>query len=172
MGVRYQLKLDNKKSRLLIEALTHSNWIENEWSTKALIDSIYAFNYLNIFKKLSAEIICDCHEELMKSRDLRSEHIGQFRNCAVRIGNRTCPNVGKEALGRQIKEWIEEFPDKGHDHYEFIKVGHIEFEKIHPFVDGNGRIGRMLMNWQALKAGLDPIVIKVEDRFKYYKWFE
>jgi len=48
---------------------------------------------------------------------------------------------------------------------------HINFEKIHPFIDGNGRIGRMLLNWQRVKLGLPVLVIKESEKQEYYKWF-
>jgi Fic family protein len=46
---------------------------------------------------------------------------------------------------------------------------HIDFVGIHPFIDGNGRTARLLMNLELLKAGFPPIVIKVADRLEYYQ---
>ena len=46
---------------------------------------------------------------------------------------------------------------------------HAEFVKIHPFIDGNGRTARLLMNFEAMKNGYPPIIIKVKDRLKYYE---
>ena len=56
--------------------------------------------------------------------------------------------------------------------YVFNKISkfHIEFERIHPFEDGNGRTGRMLINYELIKNNLAPIVIEKEDRIKYFEF--
>ena len=62
-----------------------------------------------------------------------------------------------------------------HDEQEiFAKIAryHIEFENIHPFEDGNGRTGRLLLNYELIKNNVPPIVIAKEDRVKYFEYLK
>jgi len=52
---------------------------------------------------------------------------------------------------------------------EFAARVHVDFVGIHPFVDGNGRTSRLLMNLELMKAGFPPVVIPVEQRLRYYQ---
>lgn len=62
---------------------------------------------------------------------------------------------------------------KQHKHIlEAIGMLHLLFEDIHPFIDGNGRTGRLILNLELIKAGMLPINIKFTDRGKYYTCFE
>jgi Fic family protein len=55
---------------------------------------------------------------------------------------------------------------------EAIAEFHLRFEGIHPFIDGNGRTGRLIINLELIKAGFLPVDIKFTDRDKYYICFD
>lgn len=55
---------------------------------------------------------------------------------------------------------------------EAVSEFHLKFESIHPFIDGNGRTGRLILNFELMKAGLLPINIKFSDKMKYYSAFD
>ena len=154
--------------------LIHSNLIENV-REEGLKDSIKAWKYAKTIDILTRESLLEIHRLLLQN--LNPDIAGKFRECNVRVGNRICPDW--EIIDYEIDGIIDSFnwspcycgadPDSLES---WVKNTHIDFEKLHPHVDCNGRTGRILMNWQRLKLGLDIITIKYEDRWDYYKWFE
>lgn len=92
---------------------------------------------------------------------------GYFRKRAVYIGGKEAPHYSK--IPGAMKQWIM-FANLD-EVWKHIKNSHVNFENIHPFIDGNGRLGRILMNWARVKNKLEILVIKEEEKYDYYKWF-
>jgi hypothetical protein len=98
----------------------------------------------------------------------------------VKVEGRKCPDWKKLELedGTSLSDIIECYNfdkrkvKKKHRERWCDDVCHVSFEHLHPFRDGNGRVGRILYNWQRLKLGLPIHVIKYEDRWEYYNWFK
>lgn len=102
-------------------------------------------------------------------------YAGELRNVEVVIrdgyGNivhqgAPAKNVGK--LLHSLCRWYEVHKNK-YPSLLLAAVMHNEFEKIHPFQDGNGRVGRLLLNYVLLQQGYPPINIKLKDRVRYYR---
>lgn len=161
-------KLENK----VIEFLQHSNYIEREYSKKSLEDSKKAWVYAVENKdNFTVSYILEIHKVLMKR--LRPNIAGKVRDCAVYIGYQLKPKVPEEELIKKISNWIESCIPNEKSTYETIKEQHVTFEGLHPFKDGNGRVGRILMNIQCINAGLPIIVIhEGKEQYEYYKWFK
>ena len=74
---------------------------------------------------------------------------------------------------RQIKTFYTDLTEKrGLDAIYLSAWTHAEFVKIHPFVDGNGRTARLLMNYQLMQDGFLPVSIPKEDRLSYFEKLE
>ncbi len=83
------------------------------------------------------------------------------------VGETSPPDLVYE----EIEDLCKSYNDNKDDLYEPFRF-HIRFEHIHPFLDGNGRVGRVLLNYMLLKQHMDPIDIKYEDRAFYYSLFQ
>jgi Fic family protein len=72
----------------------------------------------------------------------------------------------------QMEQLILKYEEMSSRHIvERVSIFHLEFEAIHPFIDGNGRTGRLLLNLELMKEGFPPINIKFGDRKRYYECF-
>lgn len=132
-----------------------------------------AFNYVSSLvsekAKLNEKIICEIHSIVLNDRLIER---GVYRRVPVRILGATHipPNPIKisELMGNLIKEYVQEEKNI----VKKIAVFHLKFESIHPFIDGNGRTGRLIANLELMKAGYPPVDIKFTDRKKYYDCFD
>jgi len=122
--------------------------------------------------EISLESINLLHRMLIGGID--DDIAGRFRQGDeyVRIGKYIAPAPTK------VKGLLSELIDtheSSHEKYfiERIAYFHLEFESIHPFCDGNGRIGRVLINLQLAKHGYPPVIIRNKGkRANYYPQFE
>lgn len=120
-------------------------------------------------KPLDENIVKDIHAILM-------ENIltgGIYRTVNVRIsGAKHKPPVPGE-MYQQIKNFYADMPYRAESNaVEFAAWTHAEFVKIHPYVDGNGRTSRMIMNYQLMANGFLPVSIAKENRLEYFEVLE
>lgn len=177
---------------IVTEFLRESNAIEGVFDEKCLAAALDAWDYLMTKDEMTLAVVRQTHQILMRDReawddDMASvmglEGIGRFRTMMVYIGNKPALNAVK--IEEYLENWcasmnsegLRNVPDHVTDPPAFREQNsrslHIEYELIHPFMDGNGRTGRMFMNWWRLKANLPLLVIHVGDeQMAYYKWFE
>lgn len=100
----------------------------------------------------------------LRQTDLQPNWRGYFRKIDVYIGGHAAlaPDKIEEAMARWLDSYLDMDPIKAH----------VLFEKIHPFVDGNGRTGRLLLWWTQAKRGEPLTKITYENRRNYYEWFK
>lgn len=122
-------------------------------------------------QELNLEVILSLHKMLISN--IRDDVAGRFRsdNEYVRVGSHIAPSP-KEIKDR-LKKMLAEYNAASHESIiKRIARLHLAFEYIHPFVDGNGRIGRVINNYLLVREGFVPINIKFIDRKKYYEAFK
>ena len=122
-------------------------------------------------RELILEVILLLHKMLISN--IRDDIAGRFRsdNEYVRVGNHIAPNP-KEITDR-LEKMLAEYNATIHENIiKRIAKLHLTFEYVHPFIDGNGRIGRAVNNYLLIREGFVPINIKFIDRKKYYEAFK
>lgn len=125
----------------------------------------YLFQHLQNVQKIDETLILKLHSILMNG--IRDD-AGIYRNHGVRIVGSSVPTANYMKVSILMKDLIKNIGEKSKDTIAHVSKVHATFEQIHPFSDGNGRVGRMIVTAMFLKKNLAPAVIKQEDKQLYY----
>lgn len=147
--------------------LHESNLIEGFDDPAVDEASFHAWVWLRKQKVMTHDIIQELNKRLTAHQpELDDMWRGAYRSRSrirVMIGGR--PGMKPAHIGRAMDNWLEQFPST-----DPIQ-SHIDFEHIHPFIDGNGRTGRMLMWWSQKNKGQSPTLVTKAGVADYYSWF-
>ena len=118
---------------------------------------------------LSESVIKQIHYLVLADK---REDRGVYRKVPVKIMGAHHDSVQPYKIKKKMEQLLEDY--KNNTEHVILKFArfHIEFEAIHPFIDGNGRTGRLLVNLELMRAGFLPIDIKYSDRLAYYNAFD
>lgn len=189
-------EVDALREEFIVEHTYNSNAIEGNTLTlhetqlvlqgitidrKPLRDHLEAVGYKEAFlyieqlakeqRELTLHDICAIHSLVLADR---AEDRGRWRRVPVSIAGAMTKPVQPYQIEPMMGALLADMNtvyEKLHI-VEKVALFHLRFESIHPFIDGNGRTGRLLMNLQLIKAGYPPINVKFADRQRYYEAFD
>ena len=132
-----------------------------------------AFEYVSELVKnkvpISETIIKQIHFLVLADK---KDDRGVYRRVPVRIMGAYHQPVQPYNIETEMEKLLQNYLESKEHIVTKLARFHIEFEGIHPFIDGNGRTGRLLVNLELMKAGYPPIDIKFTDRITYYDAFD
>jgi len=187
-------ELQRLREHFMVEYTYHSNAIEGNTLTlhetslvvlegltinkKPLKDHLEAIGHRDAFyyivekskdnEPLTERTIKEIHSLVLMDDN---ENRGKYRELVVYISGSQEKLPHPAEVPSEIRQLLESY--KSDNRHSIVKIAdfHILFERIHPFIDGNGRTGRLVMNLELIKAGYAPINIKFQDRDIYMECF-
>lgn len=127
----------------------------------------YLFEHIAKKGKINENLVLKLHSILMNG--VRSD-AGVYRNHGVRILGVNLPTANCMSVPKLVRSVMSLAAKKTENIISLSASIHSKFEQIHPFSDGNGRIGRLLMNAMLLKANFTPAIIHQQQRQLYYSY--
>ena len=157
------------------DVLNIINGNEDKVSEKAKIlinNSLNGFNFILEMVENNEELtenrLKDLHEIIMKGLGVG----GLYRNVDISIkGSNHIPPSYIKVYDR-MKKYFDAINDTSVEKYEQIAFSHLQLAKIHPFLDGNGRLARLVLNYELLKNNLKPISIDKDKKEEYFNYLE
>jgi fido (protein-threonine AMPylation protein) len=164
-------KVYNPTKKNVLYMLKESNLIEDVHDNYALINAHRAWKYVMRYEKLNNQIIKETHRLLMVGQPIAPKYRGDWRDVPVWIGGvkKDQPKIVIDSL---MRDWCARTNKVGRN-FDPVTL-HIAFEDIHPFIDGNGRMGRILLNWHLVQRNKAPLLIytDAEKYDVYYPLFQ
>ena len=181
------------REKLIVEWTYNSNAIEGNTLTlsetkvvlegitiggKSMVEHLEAINHREAIlfvedliankEPLSEWNIKNIHALILNGIDNRNA--GKYRSENVVISGAKHIPAKHYEIGNLMQKFMVEYQNEWKEFHPVVRATliHGEFVKIHPFIDGNGRTSRLLLNFELMKSGYPPVIIKKEERARYY----
>ena len=164
------LTLDETERILLQQALARNVTVREIFEARNLSRVVEYTRDKAVAGELTRELIVLLHQMLIGGID--DEIAGRFRRAGeyVRVGTHIAP--APERIELMMAAALHDYASDLDSYFlDKIALFHLQFETIHPFCDGNGRMGRVLINFQLYRLGLPPIIIRDKEKDLYYQAF-
>lgn len=145
--------------------------IREIFEAKNLASVIEYVREKSLIKDLDEEIILFLHKMLMSN--INNDIAGRFRKKGeyVQVGGHI--GLPPEKVKRSVGEILINYKSENEMYFiDKIAKFHLDFEATHPFIDGNGRMGRVIINYQLNRLGFPPIIVRDKEKHIYYKSFD
>ncbi len=156
----------NEARNLLQEGQTPKNKTLREIYDLQNTEKVF-FKLLETIEELNHKLIINIHTELMENIDARKGYRTQDIR-VIKSNFKATPAPYVKTDMSLLLEWYNKNKEKLHP-LNLATIFHHKFEKIHPFMDGNGRTGRIILNYILLKNNYPPIIIHMKKRTEYLK---
>ncbi|MCF7887561.1 MAG: Fic family protein [Candidatus Omnitrophica bacterium] len=147
-------KVKGKEIFEILEAINHKNAMN------------YMFEVIKPGFKINLDYILKLHSTIIYN--FNDKLPGKFRTGYVNLTNTEKKLPSAQEVPLRMDNLIKNINHYGKDPIGKITKDHYQFEEIHPFFDGNGRVGRLIMATQLLSQGFAPALVRIEDRYNYY----
>ena len=164
------LTLGETERVLLQQALARNVTVREVFEARNLARVVEYTRNKAVADELTRELIMLLHQMLIGGID--DEIAGRFRRTGeyVRVGTHIAP--APERIESMMAATLRDYASDLDSYFlDKIALFHLRFETIHPFCDGNGRMGRVLINFQLYQLGLPPIIIRDKEKDIYYQAF-
>ena len=167
-------RLTKEQTRYMFETNTLGITTENT-RIDDIIETVNHFRCIDYIIDHATERITEAHIKqlhlLLKTGTSDSQRdwfaVGEYKQLANEVGGEETALPAE--VHKQMKELLASYNALKQASFDDILDFHVQLERIHPFQDGNGRIGRLVMFWQCLKADVVPFIITEELRLYYYR---
>lgn len=167
-------RLTKEQTRYIFETNTLGITAENT-RIDDILETVNHFRCIDYILVHATEKITESHvkqlHSILKNNTSDSQKpwfaVGDYKRLANEVGGEE--TVQPHDVHKRMKTLLAEYYANKHVTFDDILDFHVQFERIHPFQDGNGRVGRLLIFWQCLQNGIVPFIITEELRMFYYR---